>query len=117
MPLTSAASIGPQTTFDAISVEIFSPPYARAKLIANWPGGRSDPEMAAASVSRIMCFVFSTTASGSGRAPADAMYSESVVISGLTFAPAATSWRGIIETTNAPPAVFRRSRLCIVVLL
>src|SRR5215467_4229170 len=113
MPFASAASIGPQRTFDATTVETFSPPYARANLIANFPGGRSDPEMAAASVSRIMCFVFSTTPSGSARPPADAMYSESVVISGLTFAPIANSSRGIIETTTAPPAVFRRSRLCI----
>ena len=36
--------------------------------MANLPGGSSEPEIIAASVSRIMCFVFSTTASGSARA-------------------------------------------------
>src|SRR5690349_7972576 len=73
MPLASAASIGPQTTVLPATAETRSPPYDLAKLIANFPGGSSDPEIAAASVSRIMCFVFSTTASGSGRRAASAM--------------------------------------------
>ena len=73
MPLASAASIGPQTTLLPATLEIVSPPYVRAKLIANLPGGSSEPEIAAASVSRIMCFVFSTTASGRGRRAASAM--------------------------------------------
>jgi hypothetical protein len=78
--LARAASIGPQTTVDAATVEIFSPPYARANWMANFPGGSWAPEIAAASVSRIMCLVFSTTASGSARAPASLMYVLTVVI-------------------------------------
>ncbi len=73
IPFASAASIGPQTTADPATVATFSPPYVFAKLIANFPGGSSEPEIMAANVSRIICFVFSTTASGRGRVPASAM--------------------------------------------
>ena len=73
MPLASAASIGPHTTVEAATVAIFSPPYVLANWIANLPGGSCAPEIAAASVSRIMCLVFSTTASGSAREPASLM--------------------------------------------
>src|SRR5438045_9505124 len=63
MPLASAASIGPHTTLLPATVEIFSPPYVRANLMANLPGGSSEPEMAAAKIGR---------ASGRERAWADA---------------------------------------------
>src|SRR5215471_21868912 len=43
MPLASAASIGPQTTLLPATVAIRSPPYVRAKLIANFPGGSCEP--------------------------------------------------------------------------
>ena len=82
--------------------------------------------MAAASVSRIMCFVFSTTASGSAREPASLMYVLSVVMIGLTapgFAAAAASCAArtasgaTTDAASTPPACLRRSRLFIVALL
>ena len=64
-----------------------------ANWIANLPGGRSEPEIIAASVSRIMNFVFSTTGSGSGARRAPAMNVLSVVITSLTSAASATHRR------------------------
>ena len=49
------------------------PCRARAKLIANLPGGSSAPEIIAASVSRMCCLVFSSTSAGSVWAAAAAM--------------------------------------------
>jgi hypothetical protein len=68
-----AASIGPQRISDATTVETPAPLYRPANWIANLPGGSVAPETMAASVSRMMCRVFSATASGSVRRAASAM--------------------------------------------
>ena len=86
-------------------------------------GRQLGPEIMAASVSRIMCLVFSTTASGSAREPAALMYVLSVVMIGLTapgFAAAAPScaaratFGATTDAASTPPACLRRSRLFIV---
>src|SRR5207237_3749794 len=74
--------------------------------MANVPGGRSAPEIIAASVSRIMNFVFSTTGAGSSRCAAPAMNVLSVVITSLTSAASAGSTPnagGNAATANTPP--------------
>src|SRR5690242_5348213 len=106
MPLASAASIGPHRIEEPATVQIGLPLYAPTNSIANLPGGSSDPEIMAASVSRIMNFVFSTTGSGSVRIAAPAMNVLSVVITSLTSAASATSptnWgRNAAAASNAP---------------
>ncbi len=108
MPLASAASIGPHRTDDPATVQTgLLPAFARANAIANLPGGSSVPEIIAASVSRIMNFVFSTTASGSARVAAPPMNVPSVVMTSLTSAAAAgskpSSGRNA-DAANTPPA-------------
>src|SRR5439155_26111510 len=70
-------------------------------------GGSYEPEIIAASVSRIMNFVFSTTASGSARVAAPPMNVLSVVMTSLTSAAAAGSIpnsKGTVAAANNPPA-------------
>src|SRR5436190_11836438 len=93
--------------------------------MANLPGGRSAPEIIAASVSRIMNLVFSTTASGSARSAAPLMNVLSVVITSLTSAASAASKPNSgrkAAAANTPPADcnsrrrLTMERSCIVVL-
>src|ERR1043166_8451388 len=75
--------------------------------MANLPGGSSDPEIIAASVSRIMNFVFSTTGAGSSRVAAAAMNVLNVVITSLTSAASAGSKPNFgrnAAAANTPPA-------------
>jgi hypothetical protein len=58
----------------------------RTKEIAFLPGGRREPDSIAASVSSTWCLVFSSTAAGSGRRSAAAMYALSCRITGETAA-------------------------------
>src|SRR5947207_5890718 len=81
--------------------------------MANLPGGSSEPEIIAASVSRIMNFVFSTTGSGSPCAAAPPMNVLSVVMTSLTSAAPAgsnpSSGRNA-DAANTPPADCRSRR-------
>jgi hypothetical protein len=77
-------------------------------LIAKRPGGSSEPEIIAASVSRIMCLVFSTTSAGSAWPAASLMKVLSLVMIGLTAA--GFVWARAALAVNSPPAAYRISR-------
>src|SRR5712664_1783002 len=86
-PFVSAASIGPHTIFEATTVATSLPPYTPANCIAARPGVNSEPEIIAANVSRICCFVFSVASSGNSRPLASPMYVLSLSMTGLTPCP------------------------------
>src|SRR6266851_4162768 len=86
-PFVIAASIGPHTIFEATTVATSLPPYTPANCIAARPGVNSEPEIIAANVSRICCFVFSVASSGNSRPLASLMYALSLSMTGLTPCP------------------------------
>jgi hypothetical protein len=69
-PFASAASIAPHESFEATTADIGLPPYASTNWSDRWPGSNFEPEIIAAKVSRICCFVFSATSSGRARVAA-----------------------------------------------
>src|SRR6267142_480654 len=109
-PFASAASIGPQRTFEAAIVETFSPPYARANWIAERPGASSEPEMMAANVSSMCCFAFSRTSPGSARPCASLIYVLRLVMTGPGGSPAAPTRAGSIAAAIVAPAPCKRLR-------
>jgi hypothetical protein len=73
MPLANAASIGLARSFAPMTVARAGPPAASIYAIARVPAASCAPDTHEASVSKMWCFVFSTTAGGSAVAPALAM--------------------------------------------
>jgi len=73
MPLAKAALMADVTTRVPTTHASFVPPCPATNETARRPGGSCAPETIAASVSAMWCFVFSTTAPGSGRRRAAAM--------------------------------------------
>jgi len=108
MPLMNAASGGLAVIFEATIVDVLSVLKSRAYANAARAGGRSDPEIMAANVSRIWCLAFSTTSSGRARPAASLIYALSLAITGLTLSAANTPL-GIAAAAMLHPA--RCSRL------
>src|SRR6266850_2336924 len=111
--------MGPHTMFEETTVATSLPPYARTNSIAARPGRISEPEIMAAIVSKICCFAFSTTSSGSARSLASLMYLLSLSITGLTPCAASSSLAAALAAAtpggravdaNARPASSSRER-------
>src|SRR5260370_33390083 len=114
-----AASIGPHTILEATTVATYLPPYTPANCIAARPGVNSEPEIIAANVSRICCFVFSVASSGNSRPLASLMYVLSLSMTGLTPCPvvsrlgdglAISTLGGSVAVATARPANSNRLR-------
>src|SRR5580700_7656827 len=88
MPFTNAASGGLAVIFEATIVQVLSEVKSRAYCNAARDGGKSEPEIMAANVSRMWCLAFSTTSGGRSRPPASLMYALSLAITGLTLSAA-----------------------------
>jgi hypothetical protein len=72
MPLASAAFTAVVTTPLPMTLASLTPPRVFANEIALNPGLSREPEIIAAMVSRMWCFVFSLTGGGNGRRSAAA---------------------------------------------
>jgi len=73
MPLASAAFIAVVTTRLPMTLASLTPPSVFTYESAFIPGLSREPEIIAAMVSRMWCFVFSLTVGGNGRRSAAAM--------------------------------------------
>src|ERR1700731_3270499 len=111
MPLMNAASGGLAVIFEATIVDVLSVLKSRAYANAARAGGRSDPEIMAANVSRIWCLAFSTTSSWRARPAASLIYALSLAITGLMLSATHTPPGNAAAATDHPALCRRLRRL------